>query len=40
MCSITFVISDKNCVDVTRVGGVLDALWVTTEVGIEKAFVW
>ena len=39
MCSIMFVISDKNCVDVTRVGGLLVDLRVTIEVGMEKAFV-
>ncbi len=39
MCSITFVISDKNCVDVTRVGGVLVDLQVAIEFGMEKAFV-
>ena len=39
MCSITFVIYEKNCVDVTRVGGVLVDLQVTIEVGTEKAFV-
>ena len=40
MCSITFVIYDKNCVDVTRVEGVLVDLRVSIEVGMEKASVW